>query len=83
MRKNPVERAAYWLGGLASTARIAGVSRQAVHQWVQRGSVAPECAPLIEDALRKRRRTILAEQLCPSVPWALIRSNPVEVKGKA
>ena len=77
MRRNPVATAARRLGGIASMARIAGVSKQAAHQWVQRGWVSPEGAPLIEAALRQRDCTILAEKLCPAVAWGIIRANPV------
>ena len=66
-----VRRAANLVGGAAALAAIAGVSIAAVYQWINgRRPVPAERAPLIE-----RASGVPCEQLCPAVPWVLVRGN--------
>lgn len=44
-----IELAVQWAGSQSALARKAGVSPQAVQQWVERGRVPPRRVPLIAD----------------------------------
>ena len=63
------------LGGQAPTARVLGLGRCAVYQWVKRGQMVPvQYAPLLEQATRDLRQTVPARLLRPDVRWDLVRA---------
>lgn len=67
----PIKRAAQIAGGAAEIAKIADVSIQAAYQWINGNRPVPaERAPLIERATGVR-----CEELCPGVPWDIIRTS--------
>jgi DNA-binding transcriptional regulator YdaS (Cro superfamily) len=67
----PIQRAAKIAGGAAELARIADVSVQAAYQWINGNRPVPaERAPLIE-----RSTGVRCEELCPGVPWDIIRAE--------
>ena len=71
MDQTPIQRASETLGGAAALAKVAQVSVQAAYQWINGERPVPASrAPLIE-----RATGILSEELCPGVPWALIREG--------
>lgn len=64
-----MRRAADKLGGVAAMATLLDVSKAAIYQWINSDRPVPaERAPVIEHATGEK-----CEELCPSVPWALIR----------
>lgn len=69
MVNEAMQRAAQKAGGAAALAALTHVSRAAVYQWINGERPVPASrAPVIEQATGER-----CEDLCPSVPWALIR----------
>lgn len=74
MKETAIQRAARILGGASGLADAAGVSIQAAYQWINGDRPVPATrAPLIEKATG-----VLCEDLCPGVPWALIRDGSAE-----
>ena len=70
----PIQRAAAAVGGPAELARVCGVSVQAAYQWINGHRPVPaERAPLIEQA-----SGIRCEELCPAVPWQIVRAGERE-----
>lgn len=70
--ETPIQRAAKALGGAAELARVADVSVQAAYQWINGNRPVPaERAPLIE-----RASGVRCEELCPGVPWDIVRAVP-------
>jgi DNA-binding transcriptional regulator YdaS (Cro superfamily) len=66
----PIQRAAKAVGGAAELARISEVSVQAAYQWISGARPVPaERAPLIE-----RASGVPCEELCPGVPWDIVRA---------
>ena len=66
-----VRRAADKLGGVTALAELLAVSNAAVYQWINSDRPVPaERAPVIEHATGEK-----CEELCPAVPWALIRGR--------
>lgn len=69
--ETPIQRAAKILGGAAELAHAAGVSIQAAYQWINgKRPVPAERAPLIE-----RATGVPCEELCPAVPWDIVRAQ--------
>lgn len=66
-----LEEAARRYGSEASLARALNVSRGAFNQWKKDGREVPaKHAPTIE-----KLTGVKSEDLCPSVPWSVIRKN--------
>lgn len=66
---HPLDKAAIKFGSGAALARELGVSRGALNQWKLGGREVPaKHAPVIE-----KLTGIRCEDLCPSVPWSIIR----------
>ena len=66
----PLQKAIDISGSQTALARSLGLRVQVVHNWIKRGSVPPRYAPGIEAATG-----VLAEDLCPDVPWHVIRGK--------
>lgn len=64
-----MHRAVKKIGGVAAVAALTHVTKSAVYQWMKGERPVPaERAPVIENASGEP-----CEELCPAVPWALIR----------
>jgi len=69
---NALQKAIEISGGQTKLAEAIGVRVQVVNNWVSRGNVPPTHAPSIEAATGG---LVKAEDLCPSVPWHVIRGK--------
>lgn len=69
---NALQKAIDISGGQTKLAAALGVRVQVVHNWTRRGNVPPGHAPGIEAATQGQ---VKAEDLCPSVPWHVIRGK--------
>lgn len=70
-KPHPLVIAARVVGSEAALARALQVNKAALHQWKRPGREVPaKYAPRIE-----RLTGVKAELLCPSVDWALVRSD--------
>lgn len=69
---NALTKAIETIGGQTELAKQLGTSVQAVNNWTRRGSVPPEYAPVIEVLTDGK---VKADELCPQVPWGVIRSS--------
>lgn len=74
MKTTAIKKACELVGGAAKLAVLADVSLTAVYQWLAGDRPVPaERAPLIERATNGKVR---ADELCPKVPWDIVRNGP-------
>lgn len=77
-QKAHIQRAVDLVGGVRALATATGVQVQVVYQWLAGDRPVPaERAPLIEQATDGR---VTAEDVCPKVPWEIIRNPPPTTK---
>lgn len=72
---NALQQAIEITGSQTKLAAALGVRVQVVNNWIRRGNVPPGYAPGIEAATGGQVR---AEDVCPSVPWHVIRGTSSE-----
>jgi len=74
-------------GNITQFSRAIGVAQNAPHNWKARGSVPIAVCPAIEAASRTKARAqaeiVLCEYLQPTVPWDILRRNPLGRKLKS
>lgn len=69
----PIQRATAIIGGAAKMADLTGVTKGAVYQWLAGERPVPATrAPVIEHACGG---AVTADELCPGVPWSLVRKR--------
>ena len=72
MITHSIKEAIRLAGGLSLLARELGTTPQTVSNWRSRGAVPPAYALAIEQSTRGAVR---AEDVCPQIPWHLIRGK--------
>lgn len=69
-KDNVAKRAVMAAGGAPAVARLFGITRIAVYEWIEKNRVPAVRCPALE---RAGKSAVLCEEIRPDVDWAFLR----------
>lgn len=71
-KDNVAKRAVKAAGGAPAVARLFGISRISVYEWIEKNRVPAERCPALE---RAGKSAVRCEEMRPEVDWAYLRES--------